>query len=113
MIACPKFAYVRSKALLEACRLIPCQHCGCDDGTVCAAHSNQAQHGKGKSIKASDVFVAALCFRCHSTLDQGSHLTRNEREAMWGDAHRKTVRLLLARGLWPITVPVPDLRVFH
>ncbi len=113
MTAVAKFTYVRSKALLEACRLIPCQNCGCDDGTVCAAHSNQAQHGKGKSIKASDVFVASLCFRCHSSLDQGAQLSRNEREAMWTEAHRKTVRLLLARGLWPMAVPIPDIRSFH
>jgi len=111
--AIAKFTYVRSKPLLQACRAIPCQHCGCDDGTVCAAHSNQAQHGKGKSIKASDIFVASLCYRCHSTLDQGAHLSRDERVEMWTAAHRKTVRLLLARGLWPATVAVPDIRVFH
>lgn len=113
MTAIAKFAYVRSKALLQACRALPCQHCGCDDGTVCAAHSNQAQHGKGKSIKASDVFVAALCFRCHSALDQGAHLSREERVAMWFAAWRATVRELLRRGLWPTQIPVPDLRVFH
>lgn len=28
-------------------------------------------------------------------------------------AHRKTVRLLLASGLWPMAVPVPDIRSFH
>lgn len=113
MTAIAKFAYVRSKPLLQACRAIPCQHCGCDDGTVCAAHSNQSQHGKGKSIKASDIYVASLCFTCHSELDQGSRLSRDERVEMWMTAHRKTVRLLLARGLWPADVPVPDLRVFH
>jgi hypothetical protein len=55
-----KFRYVRSKKLLEACREIPCQLCGAQDGTVVAAHSNQAKHGKGRGIKASDEFVAAL-----------------------------------------------------
>ena len=113
MTAVTKFTYVRSKPLLKACRALACQHCGADDGTVCAAHSNQAQHGKGKSIKASDVYVAALCFRCHSNLDQGAHLSRDERVELWTAAHRKTVRLLLARGLWPMAVPVPDLRTFH
>lgn len=108
-----KFAYHRSKPLLQACRAIPCQHCGSDDGTVCAAHSNQAQHGKGKSIKASDQYVASLCFRCHSALDQGSRLSRDERVEMWTAAHRKTVRLLLSLGQWPAAVPVPDIRRFH
>ena len=80
---------------------------------MCAAHSNQAQHGKGKSIKASDQYVASLCYRCHSHLDQGAQLSRAERDAMWTEAHRKTVRLLLARGLWPMAVPIPDIRSFH
>lgn len=108
-----KFPYVRSKPLLEACREIPCQNCGTDDGTVCAAHSNQSQHGKGKSIKASDIYVASLCFNCHAALDQGSRMSRLERVCMWTEAHRKTVRLLVSRGLWPEAVPVPDIRVFH
>ena len=47
----PKQAYVRSKALLEACREIPCQHCHRDDGTVVAAHSNQARHGKASTAR--------------------------------------------------------------
>jgi hypothetical protein len=113
MTAIAKFTYIRSKPLLKACRSLACQHCGADDGTVCAAHSNQAQHGKGKSIKASDIFVASLCHRCHTALDQGSHLSRDERVAMWTAAHRKTVRELLRRGMWPMAVPVPDLRTFH
>ena len=112
-MAIQKFTYVRSKPLLQACRQLACQHCGTDDGTVCAAHSNQAQHGKGKSIKASDIYVAALCFRCHTELDQGAPLSRGERVAMWFTAWRATVRELLRRGLWPLTVPVPDIRSFH
>lgn len=65
----PKFDYVRSPALLKACRELACQHCGKEDGTVVAAHSNQGKHGKGRSVKASDVYVAALCFNCHTVLD--------------------------------------------
>lgn len=113
MTAFPKRQYVRSPALLKACRSLPCQHCGRDDGTVCAAHSNQSQHGKGKAIKASDVFVAALCSTCHFDLDQGSRLSREERIVMWFAAWRATVRELLRRGLWPSNVPVPDIRSFH
>ena len=80
------------------------------DGTVCAAHSNQARHGKGRSVKASDVFVASLCHKCHSELDQGSGMTRSEREAMWDSAHRSTVKTLVKRGLWPLGVEVPETR---
>jgi len=106
-----KFTYIRSPALLKACRAIPCTNCGRDDGTVCAAHSNMAKHGKGRSIKASDVFVAALCHLCHFMLDQGSRLSRDEREAMWESCHSKTVQILVRLGLWPENVPIPELEV--
>mgnify|MGYP000977411745 CR=1 FL=1 len=111
-LAFPKHQYIRSKALLEACRELPCQHSGVQDGTVCAAHSNWAAHGKGKGIKADDNRVAALSARVHAMLDQGSDLTRAERQALWWDAHVKTVKELLRRGLWPANVPVPDIRRF-
>jgi hypothetical protein len=103
----PKFQYVRSKKLLEACREIPCQHCGSEHGVV-AAHSNWAEHGKGRSIKASDVYVASLCFRCHSELDSGKNWSREERKAIWTSAHRRTVGILCAIGLWPEGIPVPE-----
>jgi hypothetical protein len=103
-----KRAYVRSAALMKAYRLIPCQNCGTDDGTVCGAHSNWAVHGKGKSIKADDNRCASLCSTCHTELDQGSRLTEDERKAMWWAAHQDTVQELLERRLWPKGVPVPD-----
>ncbi|MFN7881785.1 MAG: hypothetical protein ACK5PF_02040 [bacterium] len=107
MTAFPKFNYVRSKPLLEACRQIPCQHCGAQDGTVVAAHSNQSVHGKGKSVKASDIYVASLCSICHHQLDQGFLWSREQRIAIWTAAHKKTVALLNAMGLWPENVPQP------
>lgn len=96
----PKQTYVRSPALLKACRELHCMHCGTSDQTVCAAHSNQARHGKGRSIKASDEYVAALCFACHSELDQGAFLSQAGRVAMWDAAHFKTVQALKQRGQW-------------
>ena len=102
--------YVRSKRLREAYRLIPCQHCGRDDGTVCCAHANWAVFGKGGSVKASDDRAASLCFACHAALDQGSSLSREERKALWWAAHVKTLRLLSDLGLWPKEIPVPDTR---
>jgi hypothetical protein len=105
--AVPKFPYVRSPQILEACRQLVCQHCGRDDGTVVAAHSNQGKHGKGKGIKASDVYVAALCHLCHADLDQGSAMTEAERVAMWDFAHRKTVAALLFLDLWPVGIGAP------
>lgn len=102
-----KFNYIRSPALLKACRAIACTNCGRDDGTVVAAHSNQAKHGKGRSIKASDVFVASLCHECHSALDQGSKMSRSAREHLWNGCHRQTVIELVRCGLWPAGIPVP------
>lgn len=89
----------RSKKLLEDCREMPCQHCGADDGTVVAAHSNQLRDGKGKGIKAHDYRVAALCFKCHAELDQGKELTKHQRQYLWEEAHRKTIGQLFQREL--------------
>lgn len=100
--------YVRSPALREIMRGIPCQHCGADDGTVCAAHSNWAIHGKGKSIKADDNYAASLCAKCHTLLDQGL-LFDHERKRMWWTAFDKTVDLLVALNRWPAKVPMPSL----
>jgi hypothetical protein len=81
----------RNKQLLELVRQLPCQNCGLQDGTVCAAHSNQLRDGKGRGIKAHDYRVAALCYRCHSELDQGNRLSKEERVEMWEQAHRNTI----------------------
>lgn len=89
----------RNQRLLEAARELPCQHCGVQDGTVVAAHSNQLRDGKGRSIKAHDYRIASLCYRCHSDLDQGSTMSKQERLEMWEEAHRRTVGLLFERGI--------------
>ena len=88
----------RNKKLLEILRSFPCQHCGKQDGTVVAAHSNQLRDGKGKGIKASDFRIASLCFTCHMELDQGKNLSKQERLEMWEEAHRKTIGLLFDNG---------------
>lgn len=89
----------RNKKLLETARLLPCQHCGTEDNSIVMAHSNQLRDGKGKGIKAHDYRVAALCFRCHHELDQGSRMSKQERVEMWEEAHRKTIGLLFEREL--------------
>jgi hypothetical protein len=89
----------RNKKLLEACREMPCQRCGAEDGTVVAAHSNQLRDGKGRGIKAHDYRVAALCFKCHAELDQGKALTKHQRQYLWEEAHRKTIGQLFEREL--------------
>ena len=102
-----KHQYIRSKKLLKAVAGLDCQSCGAGE-TVQAAHSNQLKHGKGRGIKASDQYIAALCLRCHFTIDQGSKLSKEERQEMWEKAHRRTVQALLDRGEWPEDVPLPQ-----
>jgi ferredoxin len=99
MNAIVKFTYVRSKSLMEMYRTIPCQNCGADDGTVCGAHSNLAEHGKGRGIKASDEYCASLCNRCHVWLDQGP-APKAEKIDMHQRAMRKTgITLTLKYGV--------------
>ena len=88
----------RDARILRAVREAPCMMCGAQDGTVVAAHSNQLRDGKGRSIKAHDYRVAALCFRCHSEIDQGLKMTKEERVAAWEDAHRRTIGWLFDTG---------------
>ena len=96
-------AVYRNKKLLEAVRVLPCQHCGISDGTIVAAHSNQLRDGKGRGLKASDAMIAALCYTCHSDLDQGARMSKQERIEMWEEAHRRTIGELFERGLLTIT----------
>ena len=89
----------RNPKLLVACRELPCQLCGSEDGTIVAAHSNQLRDGKGRGLKASDYRIASLCFNCHSEIDQGKDLNRVMRVELWELAHRKTIGELFERGL--------------
>ena len=103
----PKHTYIRSKKLLMAVASLNCQSCGAGH-MVQAAHSNWGG-GKGRSVKADDNLVAALCLKCHHEIDQGKTLTREERMDLWTRAHKKTVQALLDQNLWPDNVPVPQL----
>ncbi len=109
MTSVPKQVYVRNRSILIGCRQLACQHCGRKNGTVVAAHSNWHDlGGKGKAIKADDRYVAALCFKCHSDLDQGSKMTKDQRRSMWLAAHTRTIDRLVALNLWPAGVALPQ-----
>jgi hypothetical protein len=105
----PKHPYVRSKKLLRLVASLDCQICG---SGVCvqAAHSNWVQWGgKGKSLKASDEYTAALCMVCHYDIDQGTRWSKAERQLAWKVAHYKTVQLLVDTNQWPVEIPVPEI----
>lgn len=95
-----KFPYYRSQKHLRNVAALDCQSCG-RGGPSQAAHSNRAEHGKGRSIKASDIYTAALCPRCHDTVDNSYTLTREQREAIWHAAWRNTRSILVGNGQWP------------
>ena len=100
-----KFQYWRSQKHLRNVASLPCQTCGLE-GQTQAAHSNMATHGKGRGIKASDHFTAALCFACHHDLDAGHRLTKEQKQQMFLDALKNTWAELLKRDL--ILVDTPD-----
>ena len=102
-----KHNYIRSTKLLKAVASLDCQHCGSGQ-MVQAAHTNWG-HGKGRSIKADDNMTAALCLKCHYEIDQGKNLSREQRQAIWQKAHKRTVETLINRGEWPDNVPMPEL----
>jgi hypothetical protein len=101
-----KIPYVRNKRLLEIVASLNCQHCGHYQSQ--AAHSNW-HGGKGKGIKSSDNYVAALCQKCHYEVDQGNKLSKAERVEMWENAHIKTLHFLLLTDQWPRGVPASHL----
>lgn len=115
MNATPKPEKVRSLRLLQAVRDLPCQFdlfgrlCRRQDGTVVACHSNWAAYGdKGRATKADDRYIAAGCYRCHSELDQGKRMSREERQRAWLRAHTRTVDLMVRKGMWPASLPLPQ-----
>lgn len=79
---------------------LPCQNCYIE-GQTQAAHSNWAEHGKGRGIKASDEYTAALCQACHTEIDSGSRLNKEQRRYLWDMAHQRTINRLIEQGLWP------------
>lgn len=72
---------MRDSKRLAAIRRLPCIRCGNPNSQ--AAHSNSAKHGKGRGIKASDLFVIPLCVICHAAFDRFELGNRAESEAMF------------------------------
>lgn len=94
----PKFQYMRSKSHLRKVAALPCQICGAGAPSQ-ASHSNSAKHGKGRGIKASDEFTAALCPSCHFEIDQGNKLNKEEKLAWWEQAYERTQQLLNKKAI--------------
>ena len=90
----------RNRKLLNLAKGMPCVECGIEDETIVAAHSNQ---GKGMGIKASDSTIMFLCYRCHTELDCGKTMTRDEKREFTYRNNAKTLRMLLEEGYLDVT----------
>ena len=92
-----------NRKLLDLAYELPCQINIpeiCQGGIASEpAHSNQQEHGKGKSIKAHDCFFAAGCRACHREIDQGNKYPREQLRDFWRRGFERTVLLLWERGL--------------
>lgn len=86
------------KYLDLAHRITDCMNCGQHSPGCEPAHSNQMRHGKGTSIKAHDVFHAALCHECHRALDSGGTLSRDSKQTMWQAAFERTLLAYFKNG---------------
>lgn len=102
-----RFIY-RNPAITKHANGQACQNCGCQDGTIVAAHSNLQEHGRGSHHKAHDLFVAFLCHSCHSWLDAGGNIKdpsglylciAAEKREMFIRAMTKTQIILLRDGV--------------
>lgn len=89
----------RNPKLLALARDQACVMCLNLDGTVVSAHSNLLEHEKGRGHKAHDGMTAWLCYRCHTRLDQGADMTREQRRDFTLTAICRTYMQLWEQGL--------------
>ncbi len=88
----------RNSKLRESARHESCVMCGANDGTICWAHANMGEFGKGGAIKASDAAGGYLCHRCHSALDQGNTMLREEKRQFTFEMIARTYIRLMEQG---------------
>lgn len=102
-----KDAPARSDHYLRLVAMFPCAMCG-RHGPSQAAHANT---GKAMAMKADDRTAFPLCADrpgergCHSMLDQGGAMGRQERRELELRLGRETRDKVRAMNLWPRTLP--------
>ena len=107
--AVPKAEIVRSQPYLRAVASLPCIACGIQ-GYSQAAHLPP----EAKGMKQSDLLTMPLCCTrigvqgCHQDYDQYRLFPRDVAMTVGLAWAADTRRKLLALGLWPKGVPVPD-----
>lgn len=96
------FAMYRNPDLTKTAKNAPCMMniagvCNYDESTTVWAHSNLLEHGKGRGVKAHDVFGACLCSSCHMWLDAGM-ASKEDKEWQFRAAMDKTLLYLWVSG---------------
>lgn len=84
----------QSKKWLAAVHCIDC----C---VLCGRHGIQVAHrneGKGMGMKTSDCLTAAICPNCHTEIDHGKHLSKEERRQKLDKAILLTIEKLVKLG---------------
>lgn len=87
----------RNKDLLHVIHKLKCVNC--ENWYSQAAHANLQEFGKGMGTKASDAAIMALCPVCHTSLDQGKDMSKQQRRDMQFECIAKTYVQLMEQGL--------------
>lgn len=73
--------HLRDMAKKYGCNLRMTSMCrGQDTSTTVLCHSNWAEHGKGKGMKAHDFYAVYGCAVCHDALDSGRQYDNDEKK---------------------------------
>lgn len=86
--------YRNKKWLAAVGQIEQCVLCGV--WGVQVAHRNE---GKGIGMKTDDCATAAICVTCHSEIDNGKGLSRDERRQLMDRAIVLTIIQIARRGL--------------
>lgn len=107
----PKKETLEHEGYRRLVALLPCKNCGIGSYSQ-AAHPNT---GKGQGLKTDDRLCFPLCCDrpgvrgCHSQFDQAALFPKHVRRALEPAWAVDTQRQILALGLWPANLPIPEM----
>lgn len=90
-------------SLRESARECPhCMGCGATNingQTLCLAHSNALEDGRGAYHKSPDLYGAIVCMACHDQIDgRIGGLTKDEKRDLHRAAWINTMRWWISKG---------------
>lgn len=99
----PKRKPIRSKAIRQSADGETCTWPGCNAPAQCWAHSNLGADGKGKGLKAEDIYGAYLCDDHHGEYDgrtaAGWYKFTFEKQWHFDQAMKKSWKRLIELGI--------------